>query len=159
MLAFTKCCVSFTTDVTANISNSIFVSPLHRIFSPNLGSGIIENVLANVTQAFMFFFSLALPHGCHFLPSLFILFESWIITLTEARSSLFVVLDSFVTYAMTHKYVAILYQVSYRIFYNTPELTSLPSTNKYVTIQDPFTPSFPAHILSASPIFRALLPN
>lgn len=158
MLAFTKCCVSFTTDVTANISNSIFVSPLHRIFSPNLGSGIIENVLANVTQAFMFFFLLGSPSWMPF--SVQSVYSFWIMNNNPNWGSQFFICCSRFFCDLRNDSQICSYIISGVLSYILPHTrTNIPSQHKQITIQDPFTPSFPAHILSASPIFRALLPN
>ncbi len=84
--------------------SSTFVSSVHRVFSQK-SWGSSRCFLAKLRWAFMFFllssgFRLGTLPCRPFLPSLFLMVESWTLTLTEASeacSSLDVVVGSFVT--------------------------------------------------------------
>ncbi len=99
---FMKCFVGFTPDVTGHRPSKKFnfclVSP-QNICPKVLG---IIHFLANVRWAFVLFlgFCLGTLPWMPFLPSLFLIVESWTLTLIEASedcSSLNVVLGSFMT--------------------------------------------------------------
>ena len=87
-----------------------FVSSVHRVFSQK-SWGSSRCFLAKLRRAFMFFllssgFRLGTLPCRPFLPSLFLMVESWTLTLTEASeacSSLDVVVGSFVTSWMSHR--------------------------------------------------------
>ncbi len=109
---FMKSCVGFKADVTGHAPSKKFnfclISPQN--ICPKV-LGIIKIFLASVRQAFVFFlvnsgFYLGTLPWMPFLPSLFLIVESWTLTLIEASeacSSLDVVLGSFMTSWMSRR--------------------------------------------------------
>lgn len=109
---FMKCYVGFTPDVTGHIPskklNFCRISP--QSICPKV-LGIIKIFLANVRWAFVYFlvssgFCLGTLPWMPFFPSLFLIVESWTMTLietNEACSSLDVVLGSFMTSWMSRR--------------------------------------------------------
>ncbi len=100
---FMKSCVSFTPDV---MGHTPFKKLISLISPQNICPkvlGIIKKLLANVRQAIVFFlvnsgFFLGTLAWMSFLPSLFLIVESWTLTLIEASeacSSLDVILFCF----------------------------------------------------------------
>ncbi len=108
---FLKCCYFYARCKDTHLpKSSTFVSSVHRVFSQKYW-GSSRCFLAKLRWAFMFFllssgFRLGTLPCRPFLPSLFLMVESWTLTLTEASeacSSLDVVVGSFVTSWMSRR--------------------------------------------------------
>ncbi len=107
---FMKCCVGFTPDITEHTpSNVQLLSHQSTEYLPKSLGDNQDIYLANVRRSFVFF--LVSNGFCQwqwmlFLPSVFLIVESWTLTLIEASeacSSLDVVLGSFMTSWMSRR--------------------------------------------------------
>ncbi len=108
---FMKCCVGFTPDVTGHTPSKVqLLSHQSTEYLPKSLGDNQDIYLANVRRAFVFFlvsngFCLGSLPWMLFLPSLFLIVESWTLTLIEASeacSSLDVVLAFMTSWMSRH---------------------------------------------------------